>query len=69
MTTVQNMPIDPELARRLRASATNLERARERRNQLIAQAVAEGGSLREVGALVGLSHTQVRHISETEASP
>lgn len=68
MSTLTTVSIEPDLAKRLRASASNLERAKRTRNQLIAQAIAKGGSLREVGQLVNLSHTQVRHISEAESS-
>jgi hypothetical protein len=35
-----------------------------RRDALIRQAVREGGSLREVGALAGLSHTAVKLICQ-----
>lgn len=68
MSTLTPMSIDPGLAKRLRQSVTQLDEAKTRRNRLIAEAVASGGSLREVGALVDLSHTQVRHICELESS-
>ena len=66
MSTVSPMAVPPDLAKKLQQSVSQLERSKARRNQLIAEAVAAGGSLREVGGLAGLSHTQVRHICDTE---
>lgn len=50
-----------------RALATAGAKAAEwtaRRDALIRQAVAEGGTLREVGALAGLSHTAIKLICQ-----
>lgn len=68
MTTVLRVSIEPELARKLRAVRSRLDRDTIERNALIAQAVANGGSLREVGELVGLSHTRVRQIADAQPS-
>lgn len=70
MSTVPPMPIDPDLAERIeknRAAIDGLEDTQasllNERDELIRRAVADGASLREVAALVGLSHTQVANIS------
>ena len=68
MSTVSPMPIDPDLAKRLRAVRAKIDKNLEERDQLIAQAIGDGGSLREVGQLIGLSHTRVRQIAEGQSS-
>lgn len=69
MSSVSPMPIDPELAKQMefnREAMTGLEDSQSKliaeRDDLIRKAVADGASLREVAALVGLSHTQVANI-------
>lgn len=57
--TVRVMPVDPALAKRLAAAARKAEEWRAERDRLIVQAVAEGGGVREVARLVGLTHPSV----------
>ena len=68
MSTVSPMPIDPELAKRLRTVRKKIDKSLEERDRLIAEAIGAGGSLREVGQLIGLSHTRVRQIAEGQSS-
>ncbi len=60
--TVPGLPVDPELSRRLKRNTTTLARAKDERDSLILEAHDAGASLREIGALVGLSHIGVRRI-------
>ena len=62
-TTLPPMPIDPGTARTLTRAGKAARDAIQRRDDLIREAVAAGGSLREVGAAVGLSHTAVKFIA------
>lgn len=61
-TNVLLVPIDPALAKRVRAVAQAAERKRQERDQLILEAHEAGASLREIGELVGLSHVGVMKI-------
>lgn len=61
--TLPAMPLKPGMKERL--AEYHRETWIRKRDALIAQAVNEkGGSLREVGELVGLSHTQVAEIAK-----
>lgn len=53
-----------EEERRLHQAARKFDKAREDRDRLIREAVAKGGSLREVAEAVGLSHPGVKKIVE-----
>lgn len=57
-----DMPIDPALAKRVRAVAQAAEKKRQERDELILEAHGAGASLREIGDLVGLSHVGVMKI-------
>lgn len=59
---------DPTCAAELATAGQEVARWTSERDRLIRQAVAAGGSLREVGALAGLSHTAVKLICERAAS-
>lgn len=59
---VADVPIDPALAKRVRAVAQAAEKKRQERDELILAAHAAGASLREIGDLVGLSHVGVMKI-------
>lgn len=62
--SVDPMTIDPATATALRNAGAKVEEWTEKRNELIRRAVLEeGGAIRTVGELVGLSHTAVRHIA------
>lgn len=50
------------MERKLRTTAKRVQDETKLRNWLICTAVAEGASLREVAAAVGLDHTGVRKI-------
>lgn len=67
------MSVPPELAERLRRAAGKVDRWLAERDALIFEAREAGGSSREIGAMVGLSHVQVLNIearvrAEREAS-
>lgn len=53
---------EPAALARVRAKSAAAEHARDRQNAAIAEAVAEGHSLRKIGAAAGLSHERVRAI-------
>lgn len=62
-TTLPPMAVDPETAKNLRQAGKKAAWWTEHRDRLIRDAVAKGGSLREVGAAVGLSHMAVKFIA------
>lgn len=69
-TTLPQVAVDPVLAKRLARVADRHRKDEQERDELIAQAVAEGGKLREVAALVGLSHVAVMKIANrTKSQP
>lgn len=61
-TTLPSM-MDAEIAKTLRLAGRKVTYWTEYRDRLIKQAVADGGSLREVGEAAGLSHTAVKFIA------
>lgn len=61
-TTVSCVPVDPDLARRLATAGRKAEDWKERRDQLIREAARNGGTLREIAALVGLSNPGVLRV-------
>ncbi len=67
-TTLPPMTLDSELVHRLRITARKAREWTEERDRIIKQAVAAGGSLREVGEHVGLSHTAVKFIAHGRPS-
>lgn len=62
-TTLPVVPLDAALARRLRSLGAKVRTATTERDATIREAVSAGGSLREVGEAVGLSHTAVKFIA------
>jgi hypothetical protein len=63
-TTLPGVTLDPDLAKQLAKAGAAVQTATARRDDLIRQAVAAGGSYREVGAAVGMSHTAVKFIAK-----
>ncbi len=61
-TTLPPM-LAPELQKALRKAGREVEKWTAERDRLIKEAVTAGGSLREVGESVGLSHTAVKFIA------
>lgn len=58
-----NVPsMDPDLERRLKATARRLGELGDLRDQLIIQAHEKGASLREIAAVAGLSHVGVKKL-------
>ncbi len=57
----------PAALARVRARATTAERARDALYESIVEAVADGHSLRQVGAVAGLSHERVRQLLQERA--
>lgn len=62
-TTLPVMPLSHDTVRSLHRAGKAVRDATAKRDQLVREAVATGGSLREVGAAVGLSHTAVKFIA------
>lgn len=67
MPSLAAVSVESDLARRLRRAARQIEQATDERDRLILEAVAAGGSLREVAALVGLTHAGVKDIVRRKA--
>lgn len=61
------MPDD--LAAELRDAVAGMEAARARRDELIVKALRGGASVREVGAHVGLTGTQIMNIGHAAGWP
>lgn len=64
MSTVAAVTVDPQLARQLRRAAKKLEQDRAERDRLIVHALEQGGTLREVAELVGLTGPGVMKIRD-----
>lgn len=62
-TTLPLMPVHDETKKALRTAGRKVDEWTTERDRLIKQAVKEGGSLREVGELAGISHTAVKFIA------
>lgn len=60
--TVSDVPVDPDLARRLATAGRKAEEWKDRRDELIREAARNGGTLREIAALVGLSNPGVLRV-------
>lgn len=63
-TTLPPVALTPEQARLLRKAGEKVAEWTRERDRLISEAVAAGGSYREVGEAVGLSHTAVKFIAK-----
>lgn len=61
-TTVREVPVDPDLAKKLSRAAKKAQEGTAERDRLIVEARNAGSSLREVAELVDLSHTAVAKI-------
>lgn len=57
------MPATTETIRALNRVSARATKATKERDELIRQAITEGGTLREVGAAAGLSHQAVKFIA------
>lgn len=55
--------IEPQLERALKTAGQNVAKWTAERDRLVKEAVAAGGSLREVGEAAGISHTAVKFIA------
>jgi hypothetical protein len=55
--------IEPDLERALRTAGRKVAKWTAERDRLVKEAVAAGGSLREVGEAAGISHTAVKFIA------
>lgn len=67
--TVSDVAVDPDLARRLATAGRKAEDWRGRRDELIREAARNGGTLREIAALVGLSNPGVLRVIRRGAEP
>ena len=63
------MPIAPDLAGPLVRIGQERGTRRDEERRLIREAFGQGGSLREIARLTGLSHTHVSRIVEGDDSP
>lgn len=59
---VSSVAVDPDLARRLATAGKKTEEWREKRDDLIREAASNGGTLREIASLVGLSNPGVLRV-------
>lgn len=66
--TLSAMPISEDAARELSRAAKQAQTWLTRRDRLIVRAIADGGGLREVARLVGLTHPAVAKIVARNAS-
>jgi hypothetical protein len=65
-----NVPsMDPDLERRLKATARRLGELGDLRDQLLIQAHEEGGSLREIAAVAGMSHVGIKKLLTRHLHP
>lgn len=62
LATVSDVPMDPDLARRLATAGRKAEEWRDRRDDLIREAARNGGTLREIAALVDMSNPGVLRV-------
>lgn len=62
-TTLPPMALTPDTEKALKTAGRKVAEWTQERDRLIRQAVAEGGSLREVGTAAGVSHTAVKFIA------
>lgn len=60
--TLPSVPLDENTARALTRAAKQAATWTDKRNQLIREAVAAGGGVREVARAVGLNHATVLNI-------
>lgn len=68
-TTVPGVPVDPELAMKVKRAAMRHEFWRVERDRLIVAASLAGASTREIASLVGLSHVGVSKIINRALDP
>lgn len=68
-TTLPRMTLSTDIEKALKAAGKNVAKWTAERDRLIREAVALGGSLREIGAVVGLSHTAVKFIAHGRGGP
>jgi hypothetical protein len=61
--------VDPDLARQLATAGRKVEEWKDRRDELIRQAARNGGTLREIAALVGLSNPGVLRVIRRAGMP
>jgi hypothetical protein len=62
-TTLPPVALDPDMKKQLQTCGRKVVQWTAERDRLVKEAVAAGGSYREVGAAVGLSHTAVKFIA------
>lgn len=67
MTTVPAV-LTPELAAQLEQAGKQTRKWVTKRDALIVEATASGASLREIAAVVGLTHTGVRRVLQRSTS-
>ena len=60
--TLAAVPLPEDTARRLKRAGENQRKWIEQRNEMIVLAYEQGGGVREIGRLVGLSHVSVLNI-------
>lgn len=62
--TLVGVPINPDTARELSRAAKQLHSFTRRRDEYVLKARAEGGSLRDIAKLAGITHRAVAKIIE-----
>lgn len=67
--TTLPLMLQPDTEKALKTAGRKVAEWTAERDRLVKEAVAEGGSLREVGAAAGISHTAVKFIAHGRPSP
>lgn len=63
-TTVPAVTLDDDLAKKLARVSSRVDTAVEERDRMILVAFATGASLRDIGEIVGMTHTGVKKLVE-----
>lgn len=68
-TTLPSMTMTKDIEKALTTAGRKVAEWTSERDRLVKEAVAAGGTLREVGAAAGISHTAVKFIAHGRPSP
>jgi hypothetical protein len=66
---MEGVPVDDDLARRIREAVQAQEQSRQERDRLVRLARDAGGSFREIAAVLGITHAGVQKIINKRQPP